>query len=182
MLRDRKGVVEAMAYSTDAPPRRPDFRPGLTQQRIPLAVAISIALQWAATLWVNQLEAQTGLSVGYSGWSFLFMAAVSLGTLLGVGVAWGFYALFAFVLAAVTVATSITDPDAQAIGGALLGVPSLVLIFLPHVYRYETNRLRLSIVRDGFKVRYQPALRWFLVGLVVVLFIAWYTLTAYGVH
>lgn len=81
-----------------------------------------------------------------------------------------------------TVATSITDPDAQAIGGALLGVPSLVLIFLPHVYRYETNRLRLSIVRDGFEVRYQPALRWFLVGLVVVVFIAWYTLTAYGVR
>lgn len=44
-----------MAYSTDAP-RRPDVHPDLMQQRIPPAVAISIALQWGATLWVNQLD------------------------------------------------------------------------------------------------------------------------------
>lgn len=152
------------------------------QQRIPPAVAISIALQWGATLWVNQLEAQSGLGVEYGGGAFLFMAAVSLGTLLGVGIAWGFYSLFALALAGMTVATSITDPNAQAIGGALLAVPSLVLICLPDVFRYETNRLRLSIVRDGFEVRYHPAKRWFLAGLVVVLFVAWYSLTAYGVH
>ena len=93
-----EGVFEAMAYSTHAP-RRPDLHLDLVQQRIPLAVASSIALQWGATLWINQLEVQTGLGVGYSGWAFLFMAAVSLGTLLGVGLAWGFYSLFALVLA-----------------------------------------------------------------------------------
>lgn len=181
MISDRKAVFDAMAYSTDAP-RRPDFRPDLMQQRIPVAVVISIALQWAATLWVNQLEAQTGLSVEYSGGSFLFMAAASFGTLLGVGIAWGFYSLFGLALAAMTVATSVTNPDPQAVGGALLAVPSLVLIWLPIVFRYETNRLRLTIVRDGLEVRYHPAKRWFLAGLVVVVFVAWYLLTSYGVH
>lgn len=170
-----------MARSTVAP-RRPDTRPDLMQQRIPLAVVASIALQWAATIWINQLEARNGLSIEYSGWSFLFMSAVSVGTLLGVGLAWGFYCLFGLALGAMTAITSVTDPDAQAVGGALLAVPSFVLICLPSVFRYETNRLRLSVVRDGFEVRYHPAKRWILVGLVVVLLLAWYLLSSYGVH
>jgi hypothetical protein len=115
----------------------------------PIPVLVGIATLIGAVILMAALEpaVQPTLTVEPSGWGdALFWAALTVGTILGVRIAWNLLLFFsALVLVVAVLGSAISDPRTQTIGGAVLIIASLVLLLFPSVRRYETKRIRVII-------------------------------------
>jgi hypothetical protein len=92
------------------------------RERPPIPVLVGIATLIGAVIWMATLEpaVQPTLTVEPpSGWgNALFWAALTVGTILGVRIAWGLLLFFsALVLVVAVLGSAISDPRAQTIGG-----------------------------------------------------------------
>src|SRR3954451_1239794 len=121
-----------------------------TQERRPLAVLVAIGSLIGAEIWLIRLAPD----VRYPTFSvhpprtwpdILFWAAILVGTLLGVRIAWDLLCFFSILSGVFVLLAAIDDPQAQTIGGAVLLILGVVLLFLPSVRSYATKHVRLVI-------------------------------------
>lgn len=118
-----------------------------TRERPPIAVLVAIASLIGGEIWVAALTPPVHPSVTVdppSSWmEFLFLAAVIVGTVLGVRIAWDLLCFFALLAGVFLLISAIDEPHAQTIGGAIFMAIGVALLFLPHVRDYETKRIRV---------------------------------------
>lgn len=125
-------------------------RAGRKPARPPISVVVGVISVVAASVWIDALEPPLNPSLTIdlmSDWgTFLFSAAIIVGTLLGVRALWALNIAFSTLGTAFVLGSAFQDPQAQAIGGTLLFVLGLVFLLLPSSAKFEQRRLRLVLV------------------------------------
>lgn len=104
----------------------------------------AVATGIASPLWVESMPPATwtrALSFDPSIPGILVLMAVVVGTLAGVHVLWRLESNVATIAVAFTGSAALNQADAQALGGFVFALASLVLLLSPPVARYEATRL-----------------------------------------
>ncbi len=121
----------------------------IVRHRPPLVVWAAVAASVGAPLWIESVAParwSEALSFEPSFAGLLVMTAAVAGTIRGVRPLWGLHCVLVAAAAAFTGSAALTQADAQAIGGFVLALTSLVLLILPPVVRYEDRRLSALII------------------------------------
>ena len=119
------------------------------RERPPIAVFVAIASLIGGGVWVAAFTPAVNPTLTVelpSSWpGIIFQAALVVGTVLGIRLAWDFFWFFAIMAAAFIFLQAIYEPTAQTIGGTFFITLGAVLLVSPSVRRYETKKLRLVI-------------------------------------